>query len=253
MGYQLQRLPTTTTVVPDRYYTFCVLTLIAGLANGAKLRCVQIGANDGKINDPLFEISTRFADRTKLLLIEPQAQLVPVLTENFDFHPDVRIEQVAIGEPGTLLLYGVKEEEWPDLHVPYAQALGWPPYRAPTGIVSSNREHVAGWLRECIRDPLRVDDAIECFEVESVSLASVVDSWNESGSIDVLQIDTEGFDDHIIMSCDLDRLQPKLIFFEAVHLTKPRQDLFFEFLNKHGYTVVYQEEDGIALRLKASG
>lgn len=252
VGYQVQRLPTAAFVTPETNYSLCVLTLMAGLPPEAKLKCVQIGANDGKINDPLFDISSRLSEKTRLLLVEPQSRLIPLLKDNFEFHPGVRIEQVAIGDPGKLLLYGVKEEVWPNLNVPYARLKGWPTYRAPTGIVSGSREHVAGWLVKYLDDISRVDEAIECFEVNSVALASLVDSWSEDGKIDVLQIDTEGFDDYIIMSCDLNSLQPKLIHYEAKHLSNLRQEALFNFLMENGYSVVFQDQEGMALRLNSN-
>lgn len=250
LGYDLRRLPEQDLGI-DRFsaYTVAVLTLIAALPPERKLRIVQVGANDGRINDPLYDISRRFADRTKLLLIEPQAQLIGYLSENYAFHPDLRIEQVAIGEPGMLRLHGVAEAVWEDLDVPYAK--DWPPYRAPSGVVSGDREHVAAWLRQMLPDPARVEDAIVAFEVRSVALSGLVEGWSEDGRFDVLQIDTEGFDDRIIMGSDLERLRPKLIFFETAHLSEARKAALWEFLDARGYALIEQDADALALRVGA--
>ena len=227
------------------------LALIAGLPTGRKLKCVQIGANDGKINDPLFRISRQFADRTRLLLIEPQAQIIPYLRKNYDFHPDVRIQQVAIGDPGTLTLYGVRQEIWPDLDVAYAK--NWPPYRAPSGIVSGDRAHVERWLTKHLPDPARIEDAVARFDVESVTLASLVDGWSEDGSTDLLQVDVEGLDDRVLMECDLERLRPKLIMFEAFHLPRPRKKVLFDYLERNGFVLARRGLNVLALQVEKGG
>lgn len=249
VGYEFRRFSSTTERREPNPYRLCVLSLIATKSECDKLRVVQIGANDGRINDPLFEIASSFAHKTRLMLIEPQAKLIPYLKDNYNFHTDVNIENVAIGDGDRLELYGVREDFWEHLDVPYAAAKNWPLYRAPTGIVSGSREHVAGWLRDCLPDPSRIDEAIECFSVPSVSLASLTESWSEDGRIDMLQIDTEGFDDRIIMSCNLDKLQPIMIFFEAVHLTTERKEALKLHLDGHGYAIVHEEADAIALRV----
>ena len=48
---------------------------------------VQIGANDGRINDPIFPFLTNHIDRTRALLIEPQSTVLPYLRSNYAKHP----------------------------------------------------------------------------------------------------------------------------------------------------------------------
>ena len=44
---------------------------------------VQVGANDGLLNDPLHSFLMKHRDRTEVLLIEPQTHLLPVLSKNY--------------------------------------------------------------------------------------------------------------------------------------------------------------------------
>src|SRR5690606_29641816 len=104
-----------------------------------------------------------------VVLIEPQQQLIPYLQENYRFHPSAHIVNAAIGQEGEMTLYGVKKEYWGRLDVPYAKERGWPDYRAPTGIASGSKAHVANWLKKHLPE-VNADDAIEAFTVNSQSL-----------------------------------------------------------------------------------
>ena len=91
------------------------------------LHIVQVGANDGLLNDPLNEFVQGARDRTTLLLIEPQEHLIPILRENYSFHPSKVIVQGALGPPGELTLYAVSRRYWPRLRsIPYVRLCGSP-------------------------------------------------------------------------------------------------------------------------------
>ena len=55
--------------------------IIDTLAISRKLNIVQIGANDGKTNDPIYKQSLKHGN--KLLLIEPQRQFREALFRNY--------------------------------------------------------------------------------------------------------------------------------------------------------------------------
>jgi len=112
------------------------------------LNIVVVGANDGKNNDPLYDYLATTKRKNTVVLIEPQQQLIPYLQENYRFHPSAHIVNAAIGQEGEMTLYGVKQEYWGRLVVPYAKERGWPDYRAPTGVASGNKAHVANWLKK---------------------------------------------------------------------------------------------------------
>src|SRR5690606_33634297 len=99
---------------------------------------VQVGANDGTLNDPLHPMLRKFSARTKILLIEPQPTLIARLSENYKFHPDATIHNGAVGINRQLALYSLSEAAWADLDIPYAKE--WPIYRAPPGVTSASRK-----------------------------------------------------------------------------------------------------------------
>lgn len=210
------------------------------------LNVVVVGANDGKNNDPLYEYLTTTQRKNTVILIEPQQQLIPYLQENYRFHPHAHIVNAAIGQEGKITLYGVKKEYWGRLDVPYAKERNWPDYRAPTGITSASQAHVIEWLQKHLLE-VDADNAIEAFTVNSQDLKKTLQSVGVDGPIDVLQIDTEGFDDEVIYSSSLRDIKPKIIFFEATHLSEQQKLGLINTLQSAGYRLFDASENSIAL------
>jgi len=216
------------------------------------LKVVVVGANDGKNNDPLYEYLATTQRKNTVVLIEPQQQLIPYLQESYRFHPNAHIINSAIGAEGSITLYGVKKEYWRGLDVPYAKERGWPDYRAPTGIASGNREHVSNWLRKHLPE-VDADEATEGFTVNSQSLDSVLQRVGIGSQIDVLQIDTEGFDHQVIFNSKLEVTRPSVIFFETVHLNEKDRQQVTRYLTTHQYEIFHIQENSIALRSTTNG
>jgi Methyltransferase FkbM domain len=70
--------------------------------------------------------------------------------------------------------------------------------------------------------------------------------------IDLLQIDTEGFDFEVIKMVDFDCLPPAIIHYDHCHLGKANAEASFRFLIERGYRVSVGETDTIALKAKRS-
>jgi FkbM family methyltransferase len=234
---------------PANHLTVYHAALTTLLSAVEKLRVVQVGANDGTVNDPIYNFVKEFPDRTEILLIEPQKAVIPYLKASYEFHSEHTIHNGAVGPNGTLSLYAVAPEFWGRLNVPYAN--GWPDYRAPTGITSFSREHVHAWLKTVLKDGSCVDDAIMEICVTSASLINILNQANFPHPIDCLQIDAEGFDDMVIYNCDIKLSAPRLIHFEAAHLSPARYDDLNRFLNESGYKVWRYGGDALAVALNS--
>ena len=232
---------------PSPYY----FSLCSAVAKGGFLRIVVVGANDGRINDPIYSFARKFSNSTELFLIEPQESLLPHLRENYAFHPRANFCSLAIGEPGSITLHSVREEIWPKLHVDYAK--GWPPYRAPTGITSGNRDHVRRWLRKHGPKGIDVDSMIATHVVESAQLPDVLLKYGAAGGIDVLQIDTEGMDDIVIFNSGVDELKPTLVHFEADKLSSERLKSLTVYLKNLGYVLGQVGRDILAVQTRSDG
>jgi FkbM family methyltransferase len=219
--------------------------MTALLACQDRVRVVQIGANDGRINDPLYSFLMRHRTRTEVLLIEPQSSLIPILSENYKAHPAHFVANFAVGTHGTLLLYAVDDPCWSDCVPPYA--VGWPAYRAPLGVTSGDREHVAAWLRRFYVGPLPLEQAIKTLAIESMPLGNLLDRVGFEQSFDVLQVDVEGCDDEVIYQCDLERFAPKIINFEHTALPVDRFRRLTDSLSDMGYVIQSTGQDTLAI------
>lgn len=231
--------------VASRVRSLDYYELIDALPND-QLTFVVVGANDGKYNDPLYEYLSGTERDNKVVLIEPQAQLLPYLKEHYSFHSNKAIINTAVGDEGYITLYGIKSDYWDQLDVPYAEERGWPRYRAPTGVASSSQQHVHEWLKNHSKIE-NVADAIEQFEVPSMSLGAVLEHVGIGREIDVLQIDAEGFDDVVIYRSDLETTKPKLIYFEVDHLDAVKKGDLYGYLESKGYDVYEACENTIAV------
>ena len=212
------------------------LQMVSNLGKNKKLNIVVVGANDGKINDPLYPLMVSNTSLAKLLLIEPQTELIPYLKDNYHFHPDVTVVNAAVGPESELILYSIKKELWAELDVPYAKERNWPLYRAPTGVTSSSKEHVLVWLKK----HLKAENLEDCINKRASRCQFLDEICHQHGffdEIDVLQIDTEGFDDQVIYSSSLEVTKPKVIHFESAHLIGVRADKLYLYLERLGYSV----------------
>jgi FkbM family methyltransferase len=217
------------------------------LASRERVRIVQIGANDGSINDPVYKFVKHAKGRTEILLVEPQENLIPYLRESYAFHPDATIIQAAVGPPGTLDLYAVDRAYWSQLkQIDYAH--DWPEYRAPTGVTSAERAHVHKWLKEHLKKPDDADKAIRKFQVPCMDVVGLLAETGFDKDIDVLQIDTEGFDDTVIYNANLDLLKPAIINFEGAHLPNERLAALTAHLQDHCYYMHLYGMDALAIR-----
>jgi hypothetical protein len=210
------------------------------------VRIVVVGANDGRLNDPIYETAMKMRDRVAIALIEPQSAVIPYLGQNYAGHPGAIVIHGAVGPAGSLVLHAIKPAYWPRVVAPYGA--GWPIYRAPTGVTSTDRAAVSDWVRAYIPG-VSPDEAIEtqtvpCMGLEALLGANGID-WDR---IDVLQIDAEGFDDVVLANSGLERFRPRVIQFENRMLSPERRAALKALLSAQGYVSSQAGPDTIALR-----
>lgn len=209
---------------------------------------VQIGANDGRINDVIFEPVRNFRERTRILLVEPQYDVIPYLRQNYANHPNAVICNAAIGPDAQLTLYRLKPELYDVFIRRYLNDS--PAYRVPTGFTSSIKQHVYNHIYENLPPTVSLEDAIDEIKVPCYHLIQLIRQigWETYG-IDLLQIDTEGMDDIVILACNIDALKPTLINFEYCHLPTNRLNALFEYLGSLGYFIYqWSASDALAVR-----
>lgn len=232
----------------DRFDSAFQNAFMSLLSCKEKIRIVQIGANDGRLNDPIYDLMKEFASRTEALLIEPQSDLIPFLTENYKFHPHCQIYNGAIGPEGTLRLFSIDPKFWPQLKAP--QDPSWPAYRAPTGVTSTNRAIVHAWLAKNLAARSLIDQAIRESTVPSTPLLPLLNQLSFPTRIDVLQIDTEGFDDQVIYNCSITVTRPRIIHFESTHLEPDQYEKLAANLRAAKYVLSRQGHNSLAVLVK---
>lgn len=225
-------------------YHATVLTLLTRKPN---ISVVVVGANDGKINDPLFElVRTSISERVRLLLVEPQQNLIELLQDNYGFVQRKSIVNCAVGERGAMSLFTVKQSYWNSVKAPYGKT--WPGYRAPSGVASTSKAHVDAWVRKYLKG-YRPDEVIQEVLVPSKPLGDVLREQLFPTQIDVLQIDVEGNDDQVIYNSNLPEARPAVIHFETKHLSLEKETALKNFLFRQGYaTAQVGHGDCIAIR-----
>lgn len=223
--------------------------LEAYLSSGHR-RIVQIGANDGAINDPIYEYVMRHHRSNHILLIEPQENVIAALENNYKDHQNATILKVAIGASPYLKLYRLRPKFYDLFERKYLQSA--PSYRVPTGFTSSIKQHVVSHISGNLPRNFNLEDAIEEINVECVSLLGALRAadWAHD-QIDILQIDAEGSDYEVLLSCNLDMTKPSLINFEHFHLSASDYRQAKELLLKLGYQIYsYSNTDTLATTLK---
>ncbi len=222
-------------------------------ASISKLRIVQVGANDGRINDPLYTIIKRHVDSTSILLIEPQVEVVEFLRDNYSFHREAIIWSGAIGATDRLSFYRLMPEFYDIFIKRYLEDS--PSYRVPSGFTSTNYDHVLKHIAGNLPKDLSPEDVIEEVSYRCAPLLSVIDSigWSDR-SIDVLQVDAEGGDDEVLYASSLSTTSPVIINYEHLHLGRERQYDLTNYLGRLGYKyVIYDSANTMAIHAERAG
>lgn len=193
-----------------------LLSEIEGPAN-----VVEIGAMDGVRFDPLHRHIVE--KRWNAVVVEPLADVFELLRRNYQGCGWVRCANVAISETtGPLHMFRVKREVIeggaPDWLLGISSAFKRPDLAYLEGAVAE--EDVRG---------LTFGDFAEEFGIQR---------------IDVLQVDTEGYDWRVLRQIDLERWRIGLIHVELYHVPPPDRVKAFEALRRASYTFKY---DGMNL------
>jgi len=224
--------------------------LLSGvIALEERITIVQVGANDGHYGDPIYKFVMSNKSCTKILLIEPQPDIIKHLEDTYEKHQESIIYNGAIGDLDKLSLYRVKPEFWQEFDAPYLKDA--PSYRAPSGLTSSSKSHVLNAAKEYMPSNNNVENVVEEIVVPCKRLAALVEEIDFDKNIHLLQVDVEGADDEVLYACDLDVLSPVMINFESKHLPAVRKDKLIGYLESLDYTI-FECNDSDTLAVKKS-
>lgn len=229
------------------YYKFIYKSKPGSLAhvieqkvNGVKnFHFLQIGGNDGFANDPIFKFVKRYS--WKGIIVEPQKEVFTKrLRRTYRFEKNIILENIAITEKnGIRKLYklGFTNARW---------ATGLATFDRKTLEFQIERNYVADCAKaQGIALPDNIDDYIISEDVHCSTINDLLIKHHFK-TLDLLQIDTEGFDYEIIKNIDFSVLKPTIISYESEHLSKSDFIKCNDLLKLNGYTVNHLERDSVA-------
>ncbi len=185
---------------------------------------MQVGANDGILDDPLRDLI--FEYHLPGLLIEPLPDIFDKLKHNYRDQPQLLFENLAIlSHNGNVPINRVRN----DVDVPHH----W------QGIASFNRDNL---LTQGVPP-----EHIEIVSVQGTSLPFLLDKHGIS-RVNLLQIDTEGYDFEIIRFAFDAGVFPDIINYEHCWLVPSTRFKCKQMLDKHGYQFVEVGKDTLAIR-----
>jgi len=208
---------------------------------------IQIGANDGgnyKINNQSFDPINKLIKKYDWagLLIEPLKSVFNnYLKPLYNNNSKIRLENVAISDSiGQRKLYKISFSE----------------SRWATGLSSFIKEVIEKHIdsgrvalkakEEDILMPSNKNEYITHEIVECVTLDYLINKYNIK-KIDLLLIDTEGFDYEIIKLVNFDKIKPNLIYFEHKHLSTSDYKSSLMFLKIKGYKLQSKSGNTLAI------
>jgi FkbM family methyltransferase len=193
---------------------------------------IEIGSNDGEQHDHLRPFILSSAWRG--IMVEPVPYIFERLRRAYGANDRIALENSAIGESdGALPFFHVRDataeerERLPDWY---------------DGIGSFSRESL---LRHVAEIP-DIEQRIVQAEVETLSFESLCRRHGVD-EVDLLVIDTEGYDWRILSSIDLGSRRPRLIVYEHFHLSAADRAAAAEHLRAHGYETMEEGFDTFCL------
>jgi FkbM family methyltransferase len=190
------------------------------LFDGDKTSIVQIGSNDGITGDPLHNLIVKHQKWTALF-VEPVPLLVEKLKKNYNNESRFIFENAAINDGSEQVFYSVSErvkDEIDNLPSWYDQ-LG-----------SFNKENISNHLNG-ILNPYIIES-----KIKGLTLQSLFTKHNIK-TIDILHIDTEGYDWKVLSQFDFTTYQPKVILFEHKHLSEAERNESIGYLKSNNYVI----------------
>lgn len=203
------------------------------LKEDGQIKYLQIGANDGVLVDPMYEFVCRNHQHMSGLLIEPVEIYFQKLKSNYDkFHNIIAVRRAIHNTEKSMSIYVAKATRNHQLDI------------AVAGMSSFNKGHLL--KNTSVLESDIVEEQVRCSSVEEL--------LQEFGfnDINVLVIDTEGYDFRILDKLDLNQVSPKIVLFEhglgGGTMTPSELESLCEKFNKFGYQVTIVNNDAIAIQ-----
>ena len=206
--------------------------ILDGLQGRSSVFFVQVGSNDGVQGDPLHELIGE-NESWRGIFIEPVGFLFNRLRSNYGNSSKYIFENKAIAqERGELAFYYVSKQAEAELgdRLPFwYDQLG-----------SFDKNHILKHLDGAL-EPYIVSEA-----VQAVTIQDILDK-HKVKELDLIHIDTEGYDYKVLSQCDFSRYRPKIVLYEHQHLSEEEKSMAQALLKESGYSCVEHGGDTLAV------
>lgn len=196
---------------------------------------VQIGANDGDQLDHLQ--SAIVSSNWRGLMLEPVPYVFERLKDNYGhLQSRVALRNVAIGpSQGHMPFWHLQQDDASEDLPRWYDALG------------SFRKEVVLKHERYIPD---IRQRLICTEVETITFDGLCEQ-EAVEAIDLIQMDTEGFDFEIIKLIDFDEYRPRLLIYEHHHFNEETKVECEQHMHARGYVLLREAMDTWCLDARA--
>lgn len=193
---------------------------------------LKIGSFDGITNDPIYNLFIKY-DNWKGDFIEPVSYIFDRLEKNLsNISQRVRLHKCAIGQKDEVKeIYFIRGDK------------SMPGWIEQTGSLNLDM------LTRLEATYPGINNNIESEKIKTYTFDSFIRK-NQIKDIDLLHIDTEGYDSIILNSIDFDIWDIPLIMFEHVHMNRDEYRKILRNLSDLNYRLSYWEYDTIAIKIK---
>jgi FkbM family methyltransferase len=198
------------------------------LKNNSDVFFIQIGSNNGINNDPLRKFITSYS--LKGILIEPVKYIFDELRQNYAGNKNLIFENIAVAESdGVRPFYRLKKIDGRTLPIWYDQLGSF-----LLDVILKHKEEIPDIEEHIIKE-----------EINCLTFQSLISKHNIK-KVDIIHIDTEGFDFEIIKLIDFSLIKPSILIYEHKHLST--EDIYksTQLLNEVGYSIIEDGSDSLA-------
>lgn len=185
LGYEIKR---------TKNFIFLDSLLNKLLDKNGTINFVQIGGNDGVNDDPLNHFIVCNKSRVSGYILEPVKEYFADLEKTYTNFPLIKTLNLAIHNTEKNMVIN---------RVNPMSASVLPKYTK--GIASFKKEH---HINCKVPDEHMIEETVTCISLDDLMIK------NNITSVDLLQIDTEGYDAEIVLNIDFKKFKPSIINFE---------------------------------------
>jgi len=194
------------------------------------IKVLQVGANDGITHDPIHKFIKR--DKWTGVLLEPLTDVFDnQLKKIYKEDKNIKLLNLALGvTDGQTSIYkiGFSKERWATGLTSFNKAILEKAFENGYVFKQAKKEGIAVPENEMHRI---MEEKVEVISVESLNKKYKIED------IDVLQIDTEGYDYELLKLFDFNLITPELIIYENDHLSTDDKASCIGYLKDYNYRI----------------